>query len=102
MEIKFVSPEEEINPENDNVDVHLRLDDGRIYSFLVATPNNLYSCMDNEANDHYFGVPPLFVRRLTRECVERVIAALLADTQWLEVYGYLQATEEGSDLGVAT
>jgi len=29
MEIEFCSPESEINPENDNADVRVRLDDGR-------------------------------------------------------------------------
>jgi hypothetical protein len=93
MQISFVSPEEDVNPENDNADVQVRLDDGRVYRLLVATPNNLYWCMDNEANDYYFGVPPLFVRTLTRTNVERAIAALFEDPQWLEVYGTLQNTE---------
>ncbi len=93
MHLEFLSPEEDIHPENDNVDVRVRLDDGRVYGFLVATPNNIYWCMDNEAIDHYFGVPPLFVRRLTRDCVERAIVALLEDPQWLDVYGTLQTTD---------
>jgi hypothetical protein len=38
MLIEFVSPEDEINPENDNVDVLLHLDDGRVFTLLVATP----------------------------------------------------------------
>jgi hypothetical protein len=93
MHIEFVSPKEDINPESDNVDIHPRLDDGRVYGFLAATPNNIYSSMDNEANDHYFGVPPLFVRTLTRDCVERAIVALLKEPQWLDVYGTLQTTD---------
>lgn len=100
MRVEFVSPEEDINPENDNVDVFLHLDDGRVYGFLVATPNNIYWCMDNEANDHYFGVPPLFVRTLTRDCVERAFVALLQEPEWLNVYGTLQ-TAIGRESGRA-
>ncbi len=93
MHIDFVSPEEDINSENDNVDIHLHLDDGRVYGLLVATPNNIYWCMDNEATDYYFGVPPLFVRTLTRDTVERAIVALLKEPHWLDVYGSLQTTD---------
>jgi hypothetical protein len=50
--------------------------------------------MDNEANDYWFGVPPLFVRRLTRINVELAIAALLDDPDCLEIYGTLQNTEQ--------
>ena len=93
MQIEFLSPEEDINPENDNVDILVRLDDGREYVLLVATPNNIYQCMDNEATDHYFGVPPLLVRTLTLTAIERAVVALLEDPQWLGVYGTLQTAD---------
>jgi hypothetical protein len=93
MEIEFVSPEQDVNPENDNVDVRVRLDDGRVFTLLVATPNNLYWCMDNESTDYYFGVPLLFVRALTRSNIERAILALLEDERSLEIYGTQQNTE---------
>jgi hypothetical protein len=86
MQIEFVSPEDEINPDNDNVDIHVRLDDGRVYAVLIATPNNIYRCMDNESVDHFFGVPPVFVRRLTRDNVERAIRALLCEPNFLNLY----------------
>jgi len=97
MRIEFVSPEGDINPENDNVDVHLYLDDGRVYSFLVATPNNIYACMDNEEIDYFFSFPPvLFVRTLDRESVERAIVAVLEERKWLDIYGVMQTTDEES------
>jgi hypothetical protein len=37
LEIEYVSPLDDVDPENDNIDVHVRLDDGRVYSFLLAT-----------------------------------------------------------------
>jgi hypothetical protein len=103
MRIDFVSPEDEINPENDNVDVHLHLDDGRVYSFVVATPKNIYSCMDNDIHcgmvveeaDYFFSYPPpLLVRRLDRDCVERAMIALLDNPRLLEIYGVRQTTSE--------
>jgi hypothetical protein len=88
MEIKFPSPLDQVNPENDNVDVHVYLDDGRVYSFLVATPNNILWAMDNEGADYFFGTPPLFVRSLNRECVEKAVRAILTEDKgrWLDAY----------------
>ena len=90
MEIEFLSLEQELDPDNDNVDVLARLDDGREYVLLAATPNNIYWLMDNEGVDHYFGDPPLFVRKLTRANVERAVAALVCSPGLLEIYGTLQ------------
>ena len=89
--VEFVSPESDVDPENANADILVYLDDGRVYSLLVATPNNIYQCMDNEGNDYYFGVPPLFVRALTRANVEAAVAALMSEPKWMETYGTLQS-----------
>jgi len=96
MEIKFLSPIEDVNPENDNVDVLVSLDDGRSFSFLVATPSNIFWSMANEGIDYYFGTPPLFVRVLNRECVEKAIKAIITegDGRWLDVYGTPQAADQ--------
>jgi len=90
MQIEFISPEDKLNPENDNAYILVRLDDGRVFGLLVATPDNIYWCMDNEETDYYFGVPPVFVRRLTRGTVETAVGALLQAPEWLQVYGSLQ------------
>jgi hypothetical protein len=91
-EIRFLSSLEALDPDNDNVDVHAYLSDGRVFSFLVATPRNLIWCMDNEGNDYYFGAPPvLVVRKLTSDIVGRALAAVVADgEQRLLAYGVLQ------------
>lgn len=95
MRIEFVSPIEEIDQANDNMDVFLRLDDGRVYGSVVATPNNIYRCMHNAGLDYFFGVPPVFVERMTRENVERALNAIVTedDGRWLSVYGALQTTD---------
>ena len=51
--ITFLSDLSELDEENDNVDVHLVLEDGREFTFVVATPNNVFWCMDNEGNDYF-------------------------------------------------
>jgi hypothetical protein len=95
MRVEFAGSAEQINPENDNFDVFVHLDDGRVYSFLVATPNNIYSCMENEGLDYYFGVPPVFVKRLTVENVERALRAILeSGDEALNRHGSLQSVEE--------
>ena len=40
-EIRYVSKLADVDEENDNIDVLLKLSDGRVYSFVVATPNNM-------------------------------------------------------------
>jgi len=91
MKITFVSSIEDVNPDDDNIDVHVHLDDGRTFSFLVATPKNIYRSMNNEGIDYYFGTPPLFVREITSDAIERAIQALVEDnSRWLYVYGVLQ------------
>jgi len=97
MHITYVGGLEEVDPENDNIDVHVELGDGRVFSVLVMTPNNIFWCMENERVDYYFGTPPVFVRLLNRDCIEKAIEALLAEDggRWLEVYGTEQKSAEG-------
>ena len=87
--ITYLSNLSEANPENDNIDVHVTLSDGREFTFVLATPNNLFWCMDNEAKDFFFGAPIIFVKNLTAENIERAIQAIVAEDngRWLQVYG---------------
>lgn len=86
MQINFLSDFTEINPDNDNVDVNVTLDDGREYTFVVATPNNIYWCTDNEGVDYFFGAPPIFVRRLTLSNIQGAVEALVKEPKMLERY----------------
>jgi hypothetical protein len=87
--IEYLSLWDEIDPENDNLDVHVALVDGREFTFTVATPNNLFWCMDNEGIDYFFGEPMLFVKRLTRENIESAVRAILTEDggRWASLYG---------------
>lgn len=63
-----------------------------MYSFLLATPSNMYKCMNNEGNEYFFGNPPVFVTVLDRMHGETALKAVLSedDGRWLETYGTLQ------------
>jgi len=87
--IVYLSDWSEVNPENDNIDVHVVLEDGRQFTFVIATPNNVLWCMNNEGKDYFFGVPMLFVKNLTAENIERAVNAIVSEDEgrWLGVYG---------------
>jgi hypothetical protein len=87
--IDFLSDLADCNPENDNIDVNVVLTDGREFTFTIATPNNIFWCMDNENVNYFFGSPMIFVKRLTRESIEEVVSRIVTedDGRWLEVYG---------------
>jgi hypothetical protein len=87
--ITFLSDLSEVNAEHDNIDVHVTLNDGRELTFVVATPNNVLWCMENENLDYFYGEPMLFVKCLTRENIERAIRAIVEDenSRWLQMYG---------------
>jgi len=88
-EIKYLGNLSECNSENDNIDVHVVLDDGREFTFVFATPNNIFWCMENEGVDYFFGEPTVFVKNLTKENIEKAIARLVSEDngRWLEIYG---------------
>jgi len=93
MTIRVPHSLDDLDVDNGNYDVFVELDDGRVYSITVATPNNVYWCMQNEGLDYFFGCPILFVKRLTTDNVERAILALIDDERFLPVYGVLQDSE---------
>jgi hypothetical protein len=87
--IDYLCDLSEVNPEHDNLDVHVTLEDGREFTFVVATPNNVFWCMENEGIDYFFGEPILFVKCLTAENIEKAVRAIVAEDhgRWLKVYG---------------
>jgi hypothetical protein len=89
LAINYLSDLAECNPENDNLDVHIVLEDGREFTFVVSTPNNISWCMENGGVDYFFGEPVVFVKNLTKENIERVMEKIVAEDggKWLAVYG---------------
>ena len=87
--INCLSDLDQCNHQNDNVDVHVILDDGREFTFTVATPNNILWCMENEEIDYFFGSPIVFVKNLTKANIENAMERIVTEDngKWLEVYG---------------
>jgi hypothetical protein len=87
--IEYLSEMSDANPDNDQLDIHVTLDDGREFTFVMATPGNVSRCMENEGIDYFFGSPMLFVKSLTAKNIERAIQAIVSEDggRWLEVYG---------------
>ena len=84
----FPSPWEQINAENDNMDVCLTFPDGRSFSFVVATPENLQFLMKQDGKPYLTpGAPMLIAEKLTEEVVSRLMAELAQDEQLLNLYG---------------
>jgi hypothetical protein len=89
LQFECLSPLNEEDADGGNIDVHVTLDDGREFTLVLATPKNIYTCMDNVAVDYFYGVPPLFVRKLTLSNIEAAIRSIAEDEdgKWLNVYG---------------
>jgi hypothetical protein len=87
--ISYLSDLSDTNPDNDNLDVHVVLEDGREFTFVLATPVSVTWCMNNEGVDYFFGEPMIFVKSLTADNIERAIKAIVAEDggRWLEIYG---------------
>jgi hypothetical protein len=87
--IDYLSDLSGANSDNDNLDVHVTVDDGREFTFVFATPRNVYKCMENEGIDYFFGNPMIFVKSLNAENIERAVNAIVTedDGRWLEIYG---------------
>ena len=77
-----------IDPEDDNMDICVRFADGRDYTFVFATPQNLYTQMRHDGKSFLIsGLPMLFVDVLTRDNVEAVIASIVNNRAMLRLYG---------------
>ena len=89
LSIRYLSPLEECDPADDNVDVHVTFEDGKQFVFTFATPRNLYRCMENEQIDYFFGEPIVFVKNLKKENIEEALLKIATENngRWLTVYG---------------
>ncbi len=87
--IVFPTALEDINPENDNLDVLVRTESGREYTFVVATPDNVKHLMRKD-NLPYLkpGLPFLFVERISEENIRALLDSLFEENeQVIEIYG---------------
>lgn len=84
----FPTPWDAVNPENDNIDVCLTFSDGRSFTFVVATPENLKFLMKQEGKPYLSpGAPMLIAEKLTPEAVTGLLRELVQDEALLARYG---------------
>ena len=79
---------EEINPQNDNIDVCIRLADGETFTVVVVTPENLSQMMHREQQD--FLTPDfkcLVVHKITYATISQLAEKLVEDRALLQWYG---------------
>lgn len=87
-EIRFPTPLEAVDPCNDNLDVCLRMHDGREYTFVVATPEHLKAMMKHDGIPYLKpGLPFLIAEELTEAVIARLIGEVAADDAMLRIYG---------------
>jgi len=84
----FPTPLTKINPLDDNIDVCLQLEDGRTYTFVCATPENLKSLMKKD-NVQYIHPEMRFiiVASLQEHIIQQAIEAMIANDHLLQLYG---------------
>lgn len=84
----FPTPLDLIDRENDNVDVCVELENGKHYTFVIATPRNLNTLMKKDRIPYLKpGAPFLIVEELTEKNIRSVIEAVMEDPVLLHVYG---------------
>ena len=82
------TPWDAVNPENHNIDVCLTFSDGRSFTFVVATPENLKFLMKQEGKPYLSpGAPMLIAEKLTPEAVTGLLQELVQDNALLTRYG---------------
>ena len=86
--LHFPTPWDQVNRENDNIDVCMTFPDGRSYTFVVATPENLNALMAQDGKPYLSPAAPMLIaERLTENVVSRLIAELAKDERLLTCYG---------------
>lgn len=79
----------QIDPDNDNIDILVQTENGKQYTFVVATPDNLkYLMYKDKVSFLKPGLPFLFVEKLTHTNINNVVKSLLEeDEQLIRIYG---------------
>lgn len=85
--IEFLSPAS-AKAAGENAGVQVRLEDGSLSAFLVATPGRPALGMKKGKKDYAFGAPMLFVKSLDQEAVGEAVVAMAERMSgyWLRYY----------------
>ena len=86
--IFFPTPLDQLDKVNDNVDVCIQLENGKQYTFVVATPSNLQNLMKKDRVSFICPCSPfLIVEELTENNVYSVLEEVMKDPVLSHVYG---------------
>ncbi len=81
-EILPVVPWSHVDPENGSVGIDVELQDGRQFSFSVATANNAIASMDRNKEPYFVSLPPpIIVKRLDPETLRTAFESLFASEE---------------------
>ncbi len=84
----FPTDFESIDSTNDNIDVCIELSNGKHYTIVVATPQNLQAMMKSSGNPYFEPCSPiLFVEVLTEHNIRLLVDKLVQDPILLRIYG---------------
>lgn len=87
-QLYFPTKFNEVNPIDDNIDVCVEMPDGKQYTFVVATPQNLQHLIQIGEKPYLEPSSPLlFVDKLTEENIRLLIDELVKDPVHLRIYG---------------
>ena len=90
MDYKLYFPTDfsNVNTTNDNIDVCVELSNGRQYTLVVSTPQNLQHLISNSGKSYLEpSAPFLFVDRLTEENIRLLVDELVKNPILLRIYG---------------
>lgn len=88
-DIVFPTSLDDINADNDNIDILVRAENGKQYTFVIATPDNVKYLMQKE-NTPFLkpGSPFLFVEKINKTNIRMLLDSLLEESeQLIRIYG---------------
>lgn len=89
IQIIYPTPLEEIKDiNNDNIDIFVKMEDGRNYTLTVCTPEFYISYMEKEKSDFVpAGCPDVIVKELTDSTIRKALESYCEyDGYWLKLY----------------
>jgi len=88
-DIFFPTGLDRIDPDNDNLDVLVKTENGEQYSFVVATPDNVKHLMHKDSLPYLKpGLPFLFVEKISEENIRMLLQSLFEENEHiLNIYG---------------
>ncbi|MNI28351.1 hypothetical protein D3C73_821250 [compost metagenome] len=97
LNIEFPLYYDQLDKDNGNMDVFVKLEDGMTYTMVVSTPNNYYWYMDKEGLDYIPASPPdIIVRNLHQDNVRKAIETFVQEkAYWLKLY-FLAGKDHGA------